>query len=80
MPASGVIGQNLVRLLLMRHEEQAREAGEHVPLTRAGRWQAETLGFTLDSWFRPEAILCSRSTRAREHADIVPGLLVQVSQ
>ena len=69
----------MVRLLLVRHGEREREGGELAPLTAGGRWQAETLGAWLGIGppFKPEAILCSQSRHAREHADIVAGLLSQ---
>jgi phosphohistidine phosphatase SixA len=80
MPDPEVIEQDLVRLLLLvRHAEREREGGERAPLTRLGRRQAETLGSMFNSVLslRPEAILCSRSSHAREHADIVSRQITQ---
>ena len=71
--------ENAVRLLLVRHAEREREGDELAPLTAGGRWQAEMLGSWLDSnpLFKPQAILCSRSTHAHEHANIVSGFLAK---
>jgi phosphohistidine phosphatase SixA len=64
-------------MLLIRHADRERHGGEKARLSAAGRWQAEQLGATLasDGLYRPEAILCSESRHAHEHAKIISGLL-----
>jgi phosphohistidine phosphatase SixA len=66
-----------VRLLLIRHGEHEQIGKELAALTPFGRQQAEALGIALESWGKPEAILCSHSTHAREHAHILAGLLAR---
>lgn len=77
MSTNEIAEQEVVRLVMVRHGERERQGGELAPLTAGGRWQAETLGSWLQavSMLKPEAILCSRSRHAHEHATIVSGIL-----
>ena len=70
---------HVVQLILVRHGDREREGGELAPLTAGGRWQAESIGSWLEavSMLTPEAILCSHSRHAHEHATIVSGLLAK---
>lgn len=79
MPTNEIAEPRLVRLVLVRHGERERDGAELAPLTAGGRWQAEQLGAWLDgiTTLKPEAILCSRSRHAHEHAKIASSLLAR---
>jgi phosphohistidine phosphatase SixA len=74
MAAEQIPGPTVVHLLLVRHAHRERDGGELAPLTPGGRWQAENAARWLEVCFRPEAVLCSRSRHAHEHAEITTGL------